>query len=137
LAKRKLGQFGPRSQQAHNPFLTVSRYTGELSFAQDEAFVVTSNWGLPLQPLTFWNRCPRHPELDCGHCYLFDSVEAPPSVFSFKAAAFPCTCVAAAENELAPLAAQLGEFVKEDPSVPKSEVGNLLEIADTGADLLS
>src|ERR1017187_10454706 len=119
-----------------SPFLTVSKYSGALSFAQDEAFVVTSSWALPLQPLIFWNRCPRHPELDCGHCYLFDSLETP-NVFSYKAAAFPCTCVASAENDLAPLAAQLAEFIKADPSVITCEVGNLVEIADTGSDLLS
>jgi hypothetical protein len=117
------------------PFLTVFRYSGELSFAQDEAFLVTSGKGLPLQPLVFWNACPKHPELDCGHCYLFDSQEGS-NVFSFKAAGFSCTCVAAPQNDLAPLAAQLAEFVKEDQQIGEIHIGNLPEIEDASAGLI-
>ena len=73
------------------PFVMVSEYVGEMSFSQDEAFVVHRTSGLPLQPLIFWNRCIHHPELDGGHCYLFDCAEAP-GVFSFKAAGATCTC---------------------------------------------
>jgi len=114
------------------PFLTVLSYSGELSFAQDEAYVVTASRCMPLQPLIFWNRCPNHPELDSGHCYMFDCVETSGS-FSFKAAGYPCTCVASAQNELAPLAAQLMDFMRADPQIPESEIGDLLETVESSA----
>jgi hypothetical protein len=125
-----------RHATGRSPFVTVFKYNGELPFGQDEAFVVKSGAGLPLQPLIFWNQCPKHPELDCGHCYLFDSVELP-GVFSFKAAAFPCTCVASTENEFAPLAHQLAEFTKADAPVALCHVGELRDITEeSGAGLL-
>ena len=124
-----------RDATGRSPFVTVFKYSGDLSFAQDEAFVVRSGAGLPLQPLIFWNRCSKHPELDCGHCYLFDSVESP-GVFSFKAAAFPCTCVVSTENEYAPLAEQLAEFTKADAPVALCHVGELHDTEESGAGLL-
>jgi hypothetical protein len=106
------------------PFVTVSNYVGETSFAQDEAFIVQGGIGLPLHPLIFWNRCPQHPDLDCGHCFLYDSVESP-GVFSFKAAGTTCTCIASTQNELAPLAEQLGLWVDSDPTIPLATIGDL------------
>jgi hypothetical protein len=114
------------------PFLAVLRYSGDISFAPDEAYVVTSKSGLALQPLMFWNRCPNHPELDSGHCYMFDGNEANDS-FLFKAAGYSCTCSASPQNELAPLAAQLSEFLKADPQISETPVGELSETPDMGS----
>jgi hypothetical protein len=108
------------------PFLTISRYSGDHPFSEDDAFIVNGGTGLPLQPLIFWNRCPKHPELDCGHCYFFDSVESEsPAVFSFKAAAFPCTCIVSTDNEFGSLASQLSEITNADTSVALCNIGNL------------
>jgi len=117
------------------PFVMVSEYVGETSFAQDEAFVVRGTSGLPLHPLIFWNRCPHHPELDGGHCYLFDCVESP-GVFSFKAAGATCTCIASLGNELSSLAEQLIEFSKADPTIVLSDVGALAEIEESRSPLV-
>jgi hypothetical protein len=97
--------------------------TGRHRF-QKMPFVLHRTSGLPLQPLIFWNHCIHHPELDGGHCYLFDRVESP-GVFSFKAAGATCTCTASIDNELAPLAVQLIEFCKADPTVALLDVGEL------------
>lgn len=111
------------------PFVVISEYVGETSFSQDEAFVTHGTLGLPLQPLIFWNHCVDHPELDGGHCYLFDCVESP-GVFSFKAAGAPCTCTVSLSNELSPLAEQMMEFCKSDPAIALSDVGDLVEMEE-------
>jgi hypothetical protein len=98
---------------------------------------VNAGTGLPLQPLIFWNRCPKHPELDCGHCYFFDSVKSQsPAVFSFKAAAFPCTCLASTDNEFGPLANQLLELTKADTSVAFCNIGDLREVEEDSGTLI-
>lgn len=118
-------------------FLTISKYSGEHCFSEDEAFIVNAGTGLPLQPLIFWNRCPKHPELDCGHCYFFDSAESQsPAVFSFKAAAFPCTCLVSTDNEFGPLANQLLELTKADTSVAFCNIGDLREVEEDSATLV-
>jgi hypothetical protein len=117
------------------PFVVVSEYVGETSFSQDEAFVVLGTLGMPLQPLIFWNRCIHHPELDGGHCYLFDCLESP-GVFSFKAVGATCTCIASIDNELSPIAEQLIEFCISDPTIVLSDVGELLEIEESRSPLV-
>jgi hypothetical protein len=77
----------------------------------------------------------QHPELDCGHCYFFDRVEAP-GVFSFKAAGAPCTLTASMSNDLAPLAEQLIDFCQADPTIVLSDVGELQEIEESAARLV-
>jgi hypothetical protein len=109
------------------PFVKVSEYTGEASFSQDEPFVVHETSGLPLLPLIFWNRCAQHPELDCGHCYLFDCEEEP-GAFSFKAAGATCTVVANIHNELAPLAERLIEFRRNDQTLTACRIDQLQHV---------
>jgi hypothetical protein len=134
VQKPRLGKdFGGifRHATGRPPFVTISKYSGESSFAQDDAYIVYGQSGLSLQPLIFWNACPQHPELDCGHCYLYDCMESP-GVFSFKAAGAPCTCTASVDNDLAPLAEQLVEFSRADPVVPLVAVRELQEIGERG-----
>jgi hypothetical protein len=140
VRKERFGErFQANFRHAVGPaaFLKISRYSGEHSFAEDEAFIVNAGTGLPLQPLIFWNRCPKHPELDCGHCYFFDSVKSQsPAVFSFKAAAFPCTCLASTDNEFGPLANQLLELTKADTSVAFCNIGDLREVEEDSGTLI-
>jgi hypothetical protein len=106
------------------PFVTFSNYEGDQSFSQDEPFVIYSDIALPLQPLMFWNHCRKHPEEHCGHCYFFDTVESS-GVFSFKAVGFPCTCLVSSDNEFGPLAEELENFTKCDPTITFHKIGAL------------
>ena len=115
---------------ANSSFVSVSDYTGSESFSDEEPFLVQGTHGLSLQPFIFWNPCPRHPDLDSGHCYFFDSVQTP-GRFSYKAAGYNCECIVAVDNDLAPLAEQLSKAMLEDPSVGFVEVDSLRE-AESG-----
>ncbi len=88
--------------------------------------------GLPLSPLVFWNHCQHHPELDCGHCYFYDRVESS-GAFSFKAAGAPCTCIASVDNDLAPVAELLGDFVNADPTIALADIGELSSLDEREA----
>jgi hypothetical protein len=74
-----------------SPFIEIWRYKGNQAFSTDQAFVVAKETGtaVPLYPLVFWDECDRHPELDCGHCFVFDGGRE--GKYSFKAVEFPCT----------------------------------------------
>jgi len=109
---------------ANSSFVMVSDYTGSESFSDEEPFIVQGTHALSLQPLIFWHPCPRHPDLDSGHCYFFDSAQAP-GRFSYKAAGYSCTCIVAVDTDFAPLAEQLSKAMLEDPSTGLVEVGSL------------
>jgi hypothetical protein len=57
-------------------------------------------------------------------------------VFSFKAAGATCTCTASVGNELSPIAEQLIEFCKSDPTIALSDVGDLREIEESMSSLV-
>jgi hypothetical protein len=97
------------------PFIEASRYSGSIAFSEDQPFVVSTSTrkGIPLQPLAFWDRCPLHPDLDYGHCFMFDSVEGPEE-FAYKAVAFPCTCTVTTGNSYREIATRIVQMLDHD-----------------------
>jgi molecular chaperone DnaK (HSP70) len=75
-----------------SPFVHIARYEGPITFSAEQAFAVLTEKGvaIPLDPLIFWDECDRHPELEGGHCFLFDKTERDGSC-SFKAVGFSCS----------------------------------------------
>jgi hypothetical protein len=109
-----------RHAHGRPPFTTVSRYEGDTPFAEAEAVLANLDSGeiLPLQPLVFWESCEKHPDVDPpGHCYLFDSPLKTQSSFSFKAAAYSCSCEVSDQDQYRTLANQVAEFRQSDPVV--------------------
>jgi len=130
FGKEYQGQFR-HAHGVHPPFIKFSTYKGTLPFSEDDPILFNSLNGtaLSLQPLLFWDSCPEHPDLDNGHCYLFDKEEIREGQFSFKAVGYPCTCNVSTSNEYANLAEFLTEFRDHDRNIDRFEVGFLEEVS--------
>src|SRR5262249_16858182 len=105
------------------PFIRVSRFLGEESFADGDLFIVDSDneYGLPLQPLIFWDECPHHPDLPYGHCYFYDKSSGENKAFSYKAAGHPCTIMVSEENKYGEIAKGLIAMKSNDPTIERTE----------------
>jgi hypothetical protein len=101
-----------------SPFIKVTPYHGHEAFSEDEPFLLNreANVGISFQPLVFWDKCHKHPDLD-NHCFIYDKPEKEEGRFSFKAAAFPCTCEVSLTSPYASLAEMLMELRKADPKI--------------------
>jgi hypothetical protein len=110
------------------PFIRAYKYSGPLPFSRDEAVLFDNEKGylLALQPLVFWDSCPKHRDVEEGHCFLFDKEIK--SGFSFKAVGYPCTCEVSKTNQYAELAKILESMREEDPKLEFIEVGLLEEV---------
>lgn len=90
-------RFGARYQgvfrHAHGrpAFVETSSYNGSVAFSENETYVVNTerNRAISLEPLILWEQCPEHPELENGHCYVFDSEERD-TTFTYKAIGYSC-----------------------------------------------
>ena len=109
-----------RHATAMPPFSTTSQYKGEKVFSKEQAVLVNieSKTALQLHPLMFWDHCNKHPDIDDGHCYLFDKPGKEDGRFSFKAVGYDCCkMVSKDDGENSPLAEELTEFRHKDPLI--------------------
>lgn len=115
------------------PFLNSLEYQGANAFSPEEPFVLDTETGvaLSLSPLLFWNRCGKHPDVDAGHCYLFDKEEKQEGHFSFKAVGYPCVCdVSVTNGEYQPLATELLKYKEKDPKIEPRKTGALKKLPE-------
>ena len=98
------------------PFVRLWNYRGREAFSEDQAFLVRTENGfaLSLRPLVFWDHCSKHPDLDCGHCYLFDRAERSRDECLFKAVGNICTVDAGKEDRYLPIAREVQSWRDED-----------------------
>jgi hypothetical protein len=132
FAKEYQGSF--RHACGPAPFIRTTPYRGREAFSEDESFLlnIESGVGISLQPLVFWEKCQKHPDLD-NHCYLYDKPEREEGAFSFKAASFPCTCEVSLKNQYASLAEMLVELRKGDPKLESvSIISNTNNLSNLG-----
>ena len=112
------------------PFFKFSQYRGPYTFSEDEPFLLNLDkcTALPLQPLIFWDRCNKHPDVDIGHCYLFDIPEKGKGQYSFKAVGYPCSCQVSVTNQYRALAEKLEEYRERDSKATLLQVGSVEDI---------
>jgi hypothetical protein len=110
------------------PFIRAYKYSGPQSFSRDEAVLYNKEKGylLALQPLVFWDSCPKHRDVEEGHCFLFDKEIK--GGFSFKAVGYPCSCEVSRTTQYAELAKILENMKEEDPKLELIEIGLLEEV---------
>lgn len=102
------------------PFIGIWKYIGDQAFSEDQAFLVLRDQQVAvlLSPLIFWDECARHPDLEGGHCFLFDT--ARDGKYSFKAVEYPCTReISAQDVKYTSLACGLGALRESDLAVKK------------------
>lgn len=108
------------------PFLDFLEYQGVDDFS-NESFLLEPESGvaLPLSPLVFWDFCNKHPDVDIGHCYMFDKNENEDS-FSFKAVGYPCVReISITSKEYGPLAEELFKCKNRDQKISLRQTGAL------------
>ena len=100
------------------PFLEIAPYSGAMPFSNNEPYIfnVKNRCALPMEPLILWEHCPQHPDLENGHCFLFDTVEADGS-FSYKAVGYTCVLSVSAEGQYAGLAGRLASICEMDSAL--------------------
>lgn len=126
VQKQRFGkQYDGSFRHAHGrpPFVEVSHYAGALPFSDNETYLVDRATGkaVSLEPLILWAPCPRHKELENGHCFMFDFLDRD-GTSTFKAAGFPCTLKANPTGEFPELATQLLSLAAGDSPIYPVEV---------------
>ena len=113
-------------RRAHGrpPFVQSLKYQGTISFSDNETYVVNqvTRKALSLEPLILWSSCPLHPELENGHCYLYDSVERD-GTYTYKAVGFTCVLKAGTGGHFVELSKQLKGMFESDKPVYTVDVG--------------
>jgi hypothetical protein len=129
VRKRRLAKgYEGRFRHACGPsrFIDLYRYQGEEAFSEDQAFLVNADdsVALPLQPLIFWHGCPKHPDADVGHCYLFDMINK--GVASYKAVGHSCALqVIPSNSDFSELCEYLNAFASVDQSIGPVRISRL------------
>lgn len=111
-------------------FIRAYKYQGDISFSDDQLFVVNvgDSQALPLQPLMFWEHCEKHPDVEKGHCFVFDVVV--PRGFSFKAASYTCVReMSFRDPHYAELAEHLASFLEKDVAMDLMPIGSLTSLS--------
>lgn len=126
VQKQRFGkQYDGAFRHAHGrqPFVEVSHYAGTLPFSDNETYLIDRATGkaVSLEPLILWAPCPRHKELENGHCFMFDFLDAT-GTSTFKAVGFPCTLNANPTGDFAELAAQLLSLAAGDAPIYPVEI---------------
>ncbi len=105
------------------PFIRVSDYSGTISFSDNEAFLVNREDGisLPLEPLMVWHPCSMHPELEHGHCYLYDGFDREGAA-TFKAIGYTCVFTSTANDTNPGLYQQLCAMQQKDQVISRFQV---------------
>ncbi len=123
-SERFSGGFKGRFRIAHGkpPFTSFVSYSGPQSFSEAQSLVlnIARGEGLLLTPLVFWYPCRMHPDIENGHCFLFDKIKSERDNVNarFKAAEFPCPVeLTGTEGEMRNLVSQLRAYKSQDPEL--------------------
>lgn len=113
-------------RRAHGrpPFVESSIYEGTIAFSNDETFLISKEdaRSISLEPLILWHHCPKHPELENGHCFVFDSCERD-GTFTYVAVGHKCTLVASPhDTDTSSLHEVLASWKITDPRITVFEV---------------
>lgn len=130
-------RFGARYQgifrHAHGrpAFVETSKYSGNIAFSDNETYIVNTevNRAISLEPLILWEQCNKHPDLENGHCYIFDSEERDGS-FTYKAIGHTCVLVVTSGGQLSELHERIAGLRVCDKEVCPIEVELKRETAD-------
>jgi hypothetical protein len=117
---------------AHGPqsnFYDLYEYHGDSSFSEDEPILYGKEEGIAisLQPLIFWENCKNHPDLDNGHCYLYD-IENRSGSFGFKSAGYTCELEVNKEGKFSALYEAIIGCKEKDPSINVYQIGKMSKI---------
>ena len=112
-----------RHAHGRPPFVLVSEYRGTCAFSNNEAFVLNAESGriLGLEPLVLWEACPKHPDLENGHCYMFDCVENE-GAFTYKAVGHSCVLSVGPGGAYSGVSELLREMMVRDLSLELPDV---------------
>lgn len=115
---------------AVQPFGLVLDYQGGESFPEYQSFVLENgnHAAISLEPLGFWEACPRHSSADERHFFFYDSPRA--GGFEFKAAGYDCTLNTSERPEYSVLATALQNWRSSDPTVKKIKIDELRQTGD-------
>jgi hypothetical protein len=113
------------------PFTKLQLYRGQENYSEEQAFVQELATGhlLPLEPLVFVDRCPKHTLAEGAepHWYIFDKYDEKSRTFSFKAIGYACSLEIAEGDSRSAYFEALRELYHCDPEIALVE-GN--EFAD-------
>jgi hypothetical protein len=129
VRKRRLAKgYEGRFRHACGPsrFIDLYRYQGEESFSEDQAFLVNSDdsIAIPLEPLILWHDCPKHPDAEFGHCYIFDLIDKGKA--SYKAVGHACVLeVTDINSDFSELFDYLTSFSVSDQSIDLVTINKL------------
>jgi hypothetical protein len=107
-----------RHAHGRHPFVSVSTYRGSCAFSNNEAFVLSMESArvLALEPLVLWEACSKHPDMENGHCYMFDSMEKD-GTFTYKAVGHSCVLCIGAGGPYGGISELLNEMMERDLSL--------------------
>lgn len=126
VKKQRFGtKYEGRFHHAHgrSPFLEMSDYSGDSPFSDNETYVfdLKERRALPLEPLVLWEHCKQHPDLENGHCYMFDSVE-PDGSFTYKAVGSTCVLRVSSSSQYDSLVDRLKAICEKDTNISDVKV---------------
>jgi hypothetical protein len=100
------------------PFIEVSPYLGQVPFSNNECYILNniSHAALPLEPLILWEHCSQHPDLENGHCFMFDTNDGDAG-FTYKAVQSSCTLKVTKSNQHSELAERLAAMFDVDLTI--------------------
>ena len=113
-----------RHAHGRPPFVQTSVYEGTIPLSNEETCLINKQnaRSIPLEPLILWHHCSKHPELEDGHCFVFDTCERD-GTFTFVAVGYKCTFVVSAQdNETSSLHEMLTSWKLIDPRISVFEV---------------
>ena len=130
FTKKYVGRF--RKAHGRTPFINTLSYEGEDTYSEDEPILLNYDQGklLFLQPLIFWDKCPKHESIAEGHLYFYDKDDGK-GKYSFKAAGFNCTITLSEDSQYAPIVSRLNELSSLDCSTDICEGGEFKKIIIT------
>ncbi len=149
FADRRLGRFEHVQKKAFSkvneglfryahgspPFMKMQAYRGKENYSAEQVFVVDTATGhlLPLEPLIFIDRCPKH-TLNEGaepHWYIFDKFDEKHRAYSFKAVGHTCSLEIGESDPRAAIYSALGELYKGDPDITLIEENDFRDLEES------
>jgi hypothetical protein len=121
VKKQRFGaKYEGRFYHAHGrpPFVAMSDYAGEPPFSDNETYILDlkNRRALPLEPLILWEHCTQHPDLENGHCYMFDTIEDDGS-FTYKAVGYTCVLKVSSSGVYTGLVSRLSAIAEKDSAI--------------------
>jgi hypothetical protein len=128
--KRFEHEFSGRFRVAHGavqPFNTYLEYHGKESFSDFQPFVldIEHRTALSLEPLGFWDICPKHGSADDQHFFLFDCEQS--AGFEYKASGYECSIRTQNDPTYSSFVSTLREWKIKDPRLQKVSLDRLEE----------